>query len=54
MVGVVPVRRPRAFVEALPETAQERFRERGLEQLRDASEHQRTRRFVALLAHARM
>ncbi len=44
----------RAFVEALPEPAQQHFRERGLEQLRDASEHQRTRRFVALLAHARM
>jgi ubiquinone/menaquinone biosynthesis C-methylase UbiE len=44
----------RAFLESLPEAAQEHFRERGLEQLRDAGEFQRTRRFVALLAHARM
>ena len=43
----------RAFLESLPEAAQEHFRERGLEQLRDASDWQRTRRFVALLAHAR-
>jgi len=44
----------RAFLESLPEAAQEHFRERGLERLRDAGEHQRTRRFVALLAQARM
>jgi ubiquinone/menaquinone biosynthesis C-methylase UbiE len=44
----------RAFLESLPESAQEHFRERGLEQLRDAGEWQRTRRFVALLARARV
>jgi O-methyltransferase/aklanonic acid methyltransferase len=44
----------RAFVEALPEAAQERFREGGLARLRDASTDARTRRFVAALAHARM
>jgi len=43
----------RAFLESLPEEAQERFRSGGLERLRDASEHERTRRFVAILAHAR-
>ena len=37
-----------------PEAEQEHFRERGLERLRDAGEHQRTRRLVALVAHARM
>ncbi len=44
----------RAFVESLPDEAQERFREAGLARLSDASEHQRTRRFVAMLAHARV
>jgi SAM-dependent methyltransferase len=44
----------RAFVDSLPEEAQARLRDGGLEQLRDASEHQRTRRFVAMLAHARV
>ena len=43
----------RAFVDSLPEAAQEELRERGLERLRDATEHQRTRRFVAMLAVAR-
>jgi ubiquinone/menaquinone biosynthesis C-methylase UbiE len=43
----------RAYVESLPEAAQEEFRERGLERLRDAGEYQRTRRFVAMLAVAR-
>jgi len=44
----------RAFLESLPETAREQFRERGLERLRGAGEHARTRRFVAMLAHARV
>ena len=44
----------RAFVEALPEAAQEHLYEGGLERLRDASEYQRTRRFVAMLALARV
>jgi O-methyltransferase/aklanonic acid methyltransferase len=44
----------RAFVDSLPEAAQEELRERGLERLRDADEWQRTRRFVALLARARL
>src|SRR3954468_19699155 len=43
----------RAFVESLPEAAQEHVRERGLDQLHGASEHARTRRFVAMLAVAR-
>ena len=43
----------RAFLESLPEEPRERFREAGLARLRDASEYQRTRRFVAMLAHAR-
>ena len=44
----------RAFLESLPETARGQFRERGLERLRGAGEHTRTRRFVAMLAHARV
>jgi ubiquinone/menaquinone biosynthesis C-methylase UbiE len=43
----------RAFLEALPEGAQARFRERGLERLRGAGRNALTRRFVALLARAR-
>ena len=43
----------RAYVESLPEATQEQFRDRGLERLRDASEYQRTRRFVGMLAVAR-
>ena len=42
----------RAFLEALPEEAQERFRERGAMRLRQAGERERTRMFVALLARA--
>ncbi len=44
----------RAFIESLPEAAQERFREGGLARLAGASEDARTRRFVAALAHARV
>jgi trans-aconitate methyltransferase len=44
----------RAFLESLPAEAREQFRSAGLERLREASEHQRTRRFVAVLAHARV
>jgi ubiquinone/menaquinone biosynthesis C-methylase UbiE len=44
----------RAFLESLPDAAQEQFHAGGLAQLRDASEWQRTRRFVALLAVARV
>jgi ubiquinone/menaquinone biosynthesis C-methylase UbiE len=43
----------RAFLEALPEPARERFRRRGLERLRGAGRRELTRRFVALLARAR-
>ena len=43
----------RAFLEALPEAAQERFRERGEQRLGRAGARDRTRRFVALLARAR-
>ena len=41
----------RAFVESLPEAAQQEFRERGMARLESAD---RTRRFVALLATARL
>jgi ubiquinone/menaquinone biosynthesis C-methylase UbiE len=44
----------RAFLEALPEEARERFRERGAMRLREAGERERTRMFVALLAVGRM
>jgi ubiquinone/menaquinone biosynthesis C-methylase UbiE len=44
----------RAFAESLPEDAREQFREAGLARVRDATEHQRTRRFVAMLVHARV
>ena len=45
----------RAFVEALPEAAQERFREaRRSSACATRASTQRTRRFVALLAHARV
>ena len=53
-MGVVRSGGARAFVESLPEAAQEEFRERGLERLRDAERDQRTRRFVAMLAVARV
>ena len=43
----------RAFFEALPEDAQERFREAALEQLAATGRDGLTRRFVALLARAR-
>ncbi len=43
----------RAFVESLPEAAQQEFRERGIARLESASLNARTRRFVALLARAR-
>jgi hypothetical protein len=44
----------RAFVESLPEAAQQEFRERGLARLESASLNARTRRFVALLATAKL
>jgi ubiquinone/menaquinone biosynthesis C-methylase UbiE len=43
----------RAFLEAMPEEAQERFRSAAFERLSGAGRHERTRRFVALLALAR-
>jgi ubiquinone/menaquinone biosynthesis C-methylase UbiE len=43
----------RAFVESLPEPAQEEFRARGIEQLRSGGPDGLTRRFVAVLAVAR-
>lgn len=43
----------RAFVESLPEAAQQEFRERGMARLESASLNARTRRFVALLATAK-
>jgi O-methyltransferase/aklanonic acid methyltransferase len=43
----------RAFLEAMPEAAQERFRAAAFERLSGAGRHQRTRRFIALIAHAR-
>jgi len=43
----------RAFLEAMSEEARERFRVAGFERLGDAGHHQRTRRFIALLALAR-
>jgi ubiquinone/menaquinone biosynthesis C-methylase UbiE len=44
----------RAFVEALPEPARERFRAAGFERLADAGRRERSRQFVALLATARV
>jgi ubiquinone/menaquinone biosynthesis C-methylase UbiE len=43
----------RAFVESLPEPAQEEFRERGIERLRAGGRDGLRRRFVALLASGR-
>ncbi len=43
----------RAFLEALPEEAQERYRAAGFERLEGAGPARLTRRFVALLARAR-
>jgi ubiquinone/menaquinone biosynthesis C-methylase UbiE len=43
----------RAFFEAMPEDAQERFRAAAFERLAGAGRERLTRRFVALLAHAR-
>ena len=46
----------RAFLESLPEAAQEHFRERGLERLRDAervSAHAALRRAAGARAHVR-
>jgi ubiquinone/menaquinone biosynthesis C-methylase UbiE len=43
----------RAFLEAMPEEAQERYRAAGFEQLDGAGPARLTRRFVALLARAR-
>jgi ubiquinone/menaquinone biosynthesis C-methylase UbiE len=44
----------RAFLDAAPEAAVERFREEGMQRLEAANQHQRTRQFVALLARAKM
>jgi O-methyltransferase/aklanonic acid methyltransferase len=44
----------RAFAESLPEAAQQEFRERGIERLASSGPDARTRRFVALLARARV
>jgi ubiquinone/menaquinone biosynthesis C-methylase UbiE len=43
----------RAFLEALPEEAQERYRAAGFQHLQGAGPDRLTRRFVALLARAR-
>jgi hypothetical protein len=43
----------RAFVEALPEDARERYREGAFDRLVAAGRNGLTRRFVALLARAR-
>jgi hypothetical protein len=43
----------RAFLEALPEDARERYREAGVDRLAAAGREGLTRRFVALLACAR-
>ena len=43
----------RAFLEALPEDAQERYREAAFERLAAAGRNGLTRRFIALLARAR-
>ena len=54
MVGLAWSGGFRAFLEAMPEDAQERYRAQAFEHLRGAGPDRLTRRFVALLAHARV